>query len=144
MTCGLVGLGIFRGVSSALQLASKTIPARITLTVFCTAEMNQDYHDAYHQFSSGFQQQVSEATFTQQSQQLDQQDGQITACARSNSSTDTASGKSATLQVDVSRSSADSTGASSSTDYHGSIVFVQEGSDWHIDQIAGTLSLLPS
>jgi hypothetical protein len=144
MTCGLVGLGIFRGVTSSLQLASKTVPSRITLTVFCAAEMNQDYHDAYQRFSSSLQQQVSESAFTEGSQQLDQENGQITACARSNSSVDIGSGNSATLQVDVTRGSIDNTGASSSTDYHGSIVFVQEGSDWHIDQIASTLGLLPS
>jgi hypothetical protein len=144
MTCGLVGLGIFRGVTSSLQLASKTIPSRFTLTVFCAAEMNQDYHNAYQQFSSSLQQQVSESAFTQGSQLLDQQNGQVTACTRSNSSVDTGSGNTATLQIDVTRTSTDSTGASSPTDYHGSIVFVQEGNDWHIDQIASTLGLLPS
>jgi hypothetical protein len=141
MTCGLVGLGIYRGVTSTIELASKTIPSRFTLTFFCTAEMNQDYHDAYQQFSSGFQQQVSEATFTQESRQLDQQNGPVTACARSNSSVDAGSGNTATLQVDITRTSTDSSGASSSTDYHGPIVFVQEGGNWHIDQIAGTLGL---
>jgi hypothetical protein len=141
MTCGLVGLGIFRGVTSALQLASKTIPSRATLLLFCAAEMNQDYHDAYQQFSSNLQQQVSESDYTQASQQLDQQNGKITACARSNSSVDTASGNTATLQVDVTRTSTDSTGASSSTDYNGSIDFVQEGSNMHIDQIGNTLGL---
>jgi hypothetical protein len=144
MTCGLVSLGIFRGVTSSLQLASKTVPSRFTLTLFCAAEMNQVYHDAYQQFSSSLQQQVSESAFIEGSQQLDQENGQITACARSNSSVDTGSGNSATLQVDVTRASIDNTGASSSTDYHGSIAFVQEGSDWHIDQIASTLGLLPS
>jgi hypothetical protein len=144
MTCGLVSLGIFRGVTNALQLASKTIPSRFTLSVFCGEETNQDYHDAYQQFSANLQQQVSESAFTQGSQQLDQQNGPITACARSNSSVDTASGNTATLQVDVTRTSTDNSGASSSTDYHGSIVFIQEGSDWHIDDIAGTLLLLPS
>jgi hypothetical protein len=144
MSCGLVGLGIFRGVTSALQLASKTIPSRITLSVFCAEEVNQDYHDAYQQFSASLQQQVTESAFTQGSRQLDQQNGQITACTRSNSSVDTSSGNTATLQVDVTRTSTDNSGASSSTDYNGSIVFVQEGSDWHIDQIAGSLVLLPS
>jgi hypothetical protein len=144
MTCGLVGLGIFRGVTSSLELAGKTIPSRITLTVFCTAEMNQDYHDAYQLFSSNLQQQISESAFTQKSQQLDEQNGQVTACARSNSSVDTGSGNTAALQVDVTRTSTDSTGASSPTDYHGSIDFVQEGNNWHIDQIDSTLELLPS
>ena len=139
MTCGLVGLGIFRGVTSAVQLASKTIPARITLTAFCAAETYQAYHEAYQQFSSNLQQQVSESAFMQGSQQLDQQNGKITACARSNSSVDTASGNNATLEVNVTRTSIDGT----STDYSGSIVFVQEGNDWHIDQIASTLGLLP-
>jgi hypothetical protein len=141
MTCGLVGLGIFRGATSAVELASKTIPSRFTLTFFCMAEMNKDYHNAYQQLSSGFQQLVSETTFTQESRQLDQQNGPVTACARSNSSVDTGSGNTAMLQVDVTRTSTDSTGASSSTDYHGSIIFVQEGGNWHIDQIAGTLGL---
>jgi hypothetical protein len=145
MTCGLVSLGIFRGVTSSLQLASKTVPSRITLTVFCAEETNQDYHDAYQQFSSNLQQQqVSESAFIQGSHQLDQENGQITACARTDSSVDSGSGNSATLQVDVTRTSTDNTGTSSSTDYHGSIVFVQEGSNWHIDQIASTLGLLPS
>jgi hypothetical protein len=144
MTCGLVGLGIFRGVTSALQLANKTIPSRITLTAFCAAETNQAYHNAYQLFSSNLQQQVSESAFIQGSQQLDQENGQITACARSNSSVDTGSGNTATLQVDVTRTSTGNTGASSSTEYHGPVVFAQEGSDWHIDQIASTLGLLPS
>jgi hypothetical protein len=141
MTCGLVSLAIYLGVTSSLQLASKTIPSRITLTVFCAAEMNQDYHYAYQQVSSNLQQQISESTFTQESQQLDQEDGPVTACARSNSSVDTASGNTATLQVDVTRTSTDSTGTSTPTNYHGSIVFVQEGNNWHIDQIGSTLGL---
>jgi hypothetical protein len=144
MTCGLVSLGIFRGVTSALELAGKTIPSRITLTVFCAAEMNQDYHDAYQQFSSNLQQQVSESAFTKGSQLLDQQSGPVTACARSNSSLDSGSGNTATLQVDVTRTSTDSNGTSSPTDYHGSIVFLQEGNNWHIDQVDSALGLLPS
>jgi hypothetical protein len=139
MTCGLVGLGIYRYVTSAVQLASKTIPARGTLLAFCVAEMTGNYDNAYQQFSSGLQQQVSETAFTQGSQQHDQQNGKVTACARSNSSVDTASGNTATMQVDVTRASLDGT----STHYSGSIVFVQEGSDMHIDQIASALDLLP-
>jgi hypothetical protein len=141
MTCGLVGLGIFRGVTSALQLASKTIPARITLAVFCTAEMHQDYHDAYQQFSSLLQQQVSDDTFTQDSQQLDQQNGLITTCSRSNNSVDTGSADTATLHVDITRTITDDTGTSTLNASHGTITFVQEGSDWHIEHIDTSLGL---
>ncbi len=145
MTCGLVGFGIYRGVTSALQTAGETIPARITLLAFCAAETNQDYSAAYQQFSSRLQQQVSVNAFTQQSQQLDQQDGVVTACARSNNSPDATTASSVTIEVNVTRTfSAASTAANA--DKHtltdGTIVVVQEGSDWYIDQIATSLNLL--
>ena len=139
MTCGLLGLAIFHGVATVLETAGKTVPARITIVTFCYDETIHDYNSAYQQFSSQLQQQMSESDFESGSNQLDEQVGGITTCSRADSSKDATDGNTVTIDVDVSRIS--SSGTSTAT--HGSIVVVEEGSDWRINGIDTTLDLLP-
>jgi len=138
MTCGLVGVVIYRDITSAVGQASKTIPARFTLVFFCGAEVSQQYSTAYQQFSTDLQQQVAADKFTQDSQQLDQTNGTVTACARSSSSSDIVSGSTVTMQVDVTRTPT----VGQNNVSHGSIVLVQEGNNWRIDQIDASLGLM--
>ncbi|MGO8947572.1 MAG: hypothetical protein ACLQUY_07895 [Ktedonobacterales bacterium] len=139
MTCGLVGLGIFHGVTSALDTAGKTIPARFAVLVFCSDETAQNYSGAYQEFSSQLEDQISLQTFTQKSLQLDQQYGQISTCTRSNSSPDTTTANTVTIQVDVIRGGSGSVAAGKTS--QGNILLVLQGSDWRIDQIDASLKL---
>jgi hypothetical protein len=133
MACGLIGLGIFHGVTSALDTASKTIPARLTVLAFCSAEQSQNYESAYAQlFSSQLQQQLSESDYEQTSQALDQEHGVITSCARADNSSDTVTGDTVTIALTVSRGS---------IFYTGDIVVVKQGNDWRINQIDTSLDL---
>jgi len=129
MACGLIGLGIFRGVTSFLETESKAVPAHITVSAFCAEVQSQNYQSAYGDLSSQLQQQVSESDFQQTSQALDHEHGYITNCTPSN---DTVNGNTVTFAVNVSRGS---------IYYTGNVELVQQGSDWRINEIDTSLDL---
>ena len=147
MFCGLVGVGIYNGVVNAghaLQTAGVTLPAYGTLVAFCGAEQTQQYGAAYQQFSSQLQQQITEDQFTQHAQQLDQQNGAITSCGQHSGSNATVNGNSVTIVVDITRTYGGDTGANAGKHqaFQGNITLIQEGNDWHINQIDTSLGLV--
>jgi hypothetical protein len=132
MACGLIGLGIFRGVTSFLDALSKTVPARLTVVDFCNHVQSQDYQSAYADLSSQLQQQVSASAFQQTSQALDLEHGSITGCTQSNTSSDTVNGDTVTIALNVSRGS---------IYYTGNVEVVKQGNDWRINAIDTSLDL---
>jgi|GEM_PF-1127600 hypothetical protein len=147
MFCGVIGVGIYNGVVNAghaIQTAGATLPAYGTLVTFCGAEQTQQYGLAYQQFSSQLQQQITEDQFTQHAQQLDQQNGTITSCGQHSGSNATVSGNSVTIEVDVTRTFGSDAGGNAGKHqaFQGNITLVQEGNDWHINQIDTSLGLV--
>jgi hypothetical protein len=132
MACGISGLAIYRGVTSALQ----TVPANLTMLGFCTDESNGLFGQAYNLLSPDLQQefQGGESGFQSDNESFDQTDGSITSCAETSNTSDTVNGDSVRIEVTVTRS-----GGSSKSGY---IDVQKQGNTWYITHIDSVLTLV--
>jgi hypothetical protein len=155
--CVATGIGVgFLGTKVSTQVSQLATQAGTefasagslqTVTSFCTAVQTQDYTTAYSYLSPSLQQQYSQSQFTQDNQNHDNTQGQVTQCSAQGVPNVTASG--AAITVMVTRTLAptpNSSGTAAPTqtaNATGQITLVQDSSgNWVISDIDSSLNML--
>jgi hypothetical protein len=129
LICGVCAFAVIALGGQIGKALSPTIGASVTLANFCAAMQNQDYSQAYAQFSTSLQEQLTEDQFTTIAAGQDTASGTVTSCSTdsSNSSRTSISDTQATLPVRIERS----TGLAIT----GDVTMVKEGGTFKIDRL---------